>query len=169
MIEQTEKRIALTDNSIEVAGETHIIHGSVNLERYVHLDELMMRSRFGVGWVEWHRAGQEWTRLKNAGKGFDADVMMQNMLDGKPLRKANKQHAPEILICTLFICPKSEDRTQWNEEMANEKIKLWSAEGFAAEDFTRLGLLYMERYQLVSLGGSLGTLEVETQATEDQN
>lgn len=163
MIEQKEKRIALDDNSIQVGEEKHIIHGNVNLERYVYLDELVLRGRFGVGWIEWHRKGQQWTQMKNAGKGFEADVMMQNMLDGTPLRKANKQHSPEVLICTLFICPETEDRTTWNEEAANEKIKLWSKEGFPAEDFTRLGLLYIERYYQGLNGGSQTILEAEAE------
>ena len=163
MIEQTEKRILLTDNSFEAGGKTYLIHGSVNLERYAHLDELVMRLVSGAGWAEWHRGGQEWTRLHNASRPHDATVLMQNMLSGKPLRKANYQNPPEVLICTLFMCAEDENRGTWTEEMANEKIKIWSAEGFAAEDFTRWGLLYIERYQSVSLGGSPNTSEAEAE------
>jgi hypothetical protein len=169
MIEQIEKRILLTDNSFVAGGATYLIHGSVALERYVHLDDLTMRLVSGSGWADWQRGGEEWARLHNASKPHDATVLMQNMLSGKPLRRKNHQNPPEILICTLFMCPADEDRSQWNEEAANEKIKIWNAEGFPAEDFTVWGLHYVERYQRVLIGGSLDTLEAETQGMDDQS
>ena len=159
MIEQTEKRILLTDNSIQVAGETQIIHGHVNIERYGILRDLELRSAIGVDFAGMHRTGKQWTALKNSGKGFEADVMMQNMLDGTALRKVNRQHDPLLLICTLFICPATEDRRYWNEETANEKIKLWSEEGYPTEDFLRLGLQFSRRYQFVSEEDSLNGSE----------
>lgn len=160
MVEQTEKRIGLNDNSFEAGGKKYIVHSSVNIEFYRELEELQVRARYGKNFVELHRGFEKVVELANKGKRFESDVALNNMMQGT-VRALNKQHDPLILICTLFCWPEGEPRTTWDEEKANETIKLWSEEGYPVEDFLLLGLQFVRRYQSALVTESLNISEVE--------
>mgnify|MGYP003440620503 FL=1 len=142
----TEKRINLTDNSFEAGGKTFIIYSSVNIERYRVLEDLQVQARFGANYAQLHTGFEKIVDLKNKGKQFEADIALHNMRQGV-VRKLNKQHDPLLLMATLFCCPADEDRTIWSEESANEKLELWSKEGYPVEDFLFLSLQLCRRYQ----------------------
>lgn len=154
----SEPRISLTDNSFEAGGKKYVIHGSLNIERYRVLEELQVRSRFGKSYVELHRGFEKVIELINKSKRFEADIAFNNLMQGTA-RALNKQHDPLILICTLFCCEEGEPRTGWDEEKANETIKIWSEEGYPVEDFLLLGLQFVRHYQVGFLPESQNTLE----------
>lgn len=162
MVEQTTKRVGLNDNSFTAGGVKYIIHSSINIERYKILDELQTRQAYGTDYAGLFRGFLKWVELKNASKPFDADTHMRNVFEGV-VRKVNKQNEPILLICTLFIDPEGADRSAWDEETANETIKKWSDEGIPVEDFFRLGLEFVRRYQVAFQPDSLNTSEEESQ------
>ncbi len=157
---ESEKRIRITDNSFEAGGVKYIIHSSVCVDLYNRLDELQTRWYYGADYAGLFRGYTKWVELKNAQKPFDADTHLRNVFEGV-VRKVNGQHDPGILICTLFCWPEGADRTQWDEESANEKIKAWNNEGYPAEDFFRLGLEFVKRYQAAFQLDTLNTLDGE--------
>lgn len=161
------KRILLTDNSFEAGGKRYIVHSTLNIERYRVLEELQVRSRFGKSFADLHRGFEKVVELINKGKRFEADIALNNMMQGTA-RALNKQHDPLILICTLFCCEEGQPRTGWDEEAANETIKLWSEEGYPVEDFLFLGLHFVRLYQLGSLQESPDILE-ESQESQSQD
>jgi hypothetical protein len=110
------------------------------------MQSLQVQSATGSDYGQLLNAYNKWVEMKNSGKGYEADVMMSNTFDGVR-RKVWKQHDPLILICTLFMCEESEDRRVWDEESANEKIKIWNDGGYPAENFTRWGVRFSEVYQ----------------------
>lgn len=142
----TEKRINLTDNSFEAGGQKFIIHSSLNIERYRVLEELQVRARYGQNYAQLHTGFLKVVDLINKGKRFEADNALHNMMQGT-VRALNKQHDPMLLMATLFCCPDDEDRTTWSEETANEKISIWSKEGYPVEDFFGLSLQLCRHYQ----------------------
>jgi len=142
----TGKRINLTDNSFEAGGQKFIIHSSVNIERYRVLEELQVRANYGQNYAQLHSGFLKITDLINKGKRFEADIAMNNMMQGV-VRALNKQHNPMLLMATLFCCTSDEDRATWSEETANEKIELWSKEGYPVEDFFGLSLQLCRHYQ----------------------
>lgn len=154
MVDQVEKRIGLNDNSFDAGGKKFIVHSSVNIELYRIMEELQVRARFGQSFAQLHRGFERVIELINKGKRFESDVALNNMMQGT-VRAMNKQHDPLLLICTLFCWPEGEARTYWDEEKANETIKLWSEEGYPIEDFLVLGLQFVRRYQSGSLIESL--------------
>ena len=96
-----------------------------------------------------------------AKKDFDADCHLRNIFEGVA-RGVNKQHDPLPLISTLFIWPSGStpmDKMGWSEEAANEKLRLWSEEGYPVEDFTNLGLCFAKRYASDSVIDSQGISE----------
>ena len=158
MVDQIEKRIGLSDNSFEAGGKKFIVHSSVNIELYRFLEELQVRARFGYNFAQLHRGFEKVIDLINKGKRFESDMALSNMMQGTA-RAMNKQHDPLVLICTLFCWAEGESRTTWDEEKANETVKLWSEEGYPIEDFLVLGLQFVRRYQSDSLIESLNILE----------
>lgn len=157
MVEST-KRIRLTDNSFTAGGVKYIVHSSICIELYRHLDELQTRQAFGADYAGLFRGYSKWVELKNQQKPFDADVHLRNIFEGVA-RKVNNQNEPLLLICTLFCWPEGADRTKWDEESANETIKKWNGEGYPVEDFFRLGLEFVKRYQAAFQLDSLSSLE----------
>ena len=155
-----EKRILVTDNSFLAAGNKYIIHSSLNIERYRVLEELQVRARFGQNYAQLHNGFLKVVDLVNKGKRFEADIAMHNMMQGT-VRAMNKQHDPVLLMATLFCCEETEDRTIWSEESANEKIEIWSQEGYPVEDFFRLSLQLCRRYQDGLFSDLVDTLEEE--------
>ena len=141
-----EKRIGLNDNSFQAGGKKYIIHSTVNIERYRHMEELQVRAAFGQNYAQFHAGFLRIVDLKNKGKQFEADIALNNMMQGTA-RAINKQHNPLLLIATLFCCTQGEDRTTWDEETANEKIEIWSKEGYPVEDFFGLSLQSCRHYQ----------------------
>lgn len=162
MLDEKEKRIGLSDNSFEAGGKKFIVHSSVNIEMYRVLEELQVRARFGMNYAQLHAGYVKWVELKNAKKDFDADVQLRNVFEGVA-RGVNKQQDPLVLICTLFCWPQGEPRVSWDEEKANETIKLWSEEGYPVEDFLLLGLQFVRRYQSGSLTESLSISAAEAE------
>lgn len=160
MVDQLEKRIGLSDNSFEAGGKKFIVHSSVNIELYRVLEDLQVRARFGANFAQLHRGFEKVVDLMNKGKRFESDIALNNMMQGTA-RALNKQHDPLLLICTLFCWPEGESRTTWDEEKANETIKLWSEEGYPVEDFLALGLQFVRRYQSDLLIESLNISEAE--------
>ena len=156
MVEQIEKRIGLNDNSFVANGKKYIVHGSINVALYRVLDELQVRAGFGASYAQLYNGYTKWVELKNAQKPFDADTHLRNVFEGVA-RGVNKQHDALLLICTLFCCAEGTDRSEWNEEVANEIIKEWGAEGYPAEDFFLLAALFVRRYQSALLQGSQNT------------
>ena len=157
-MKESEKRIPLDANSFTAGGKTFIIYASVNIERKRIMQNLEVQSYYGVDLAGINRIGIKWTDMKNKGKGFEADVMMSNMLEGG-LRKVNNQHDPLMLICTLFMCTEDENRNVWDEALANEKLKLWSEEGYPSEDFLHWGVRFSRHYQQGLPEDSLTSLE----------
>lgn len=141
-----QKRIALTDNSFEAGGRKFIIYSSLNIERYRMLEELQVRAQYGQNYAQLNNGFLKVVELINKGKQFEANVALHNMMQGTA-RALNKQHNPMLLIATLFCCEEGEDRTEWTEEAANEKISLWSKEGLLVEDFFGLSLRLCRHYQ----------------------
>lgn len=161
MVEQTDKRVKATDNSFMAGGIKYIVHSSVNLERYKHLDELQLRAAYGVDYAGLFRGYYKWVELKNAQKPFDADIHLRNIFEGVQ-RKVNGQNEPLALICTLFCRPEGDTSQTWDEESANETLKKWSDEGYPVEDFFRLGLAFVARYQSDFNSDSQDTLESQS-------
>lgn len=157
----TEKRIQLTDNSFLAGGRRFIVYSSLNIERYRILEELQVRARFGQNYAQLHVGFLKVVDLANKGKRFESDIALNNMMQGV-VRALNKQHDPVLLMATLFCCEETEDRTIWSEESANEKIELWSKEGYPVEDFFRLSLQLCRRYQDGLFSDLVDTSEDET-------
>lgn len=145
-MQQPPKRIALTDNSFEAGGRRYIIHSTLNIAFYRVLEELQVRARFGASFAQLHRGFENVVALINKGKRFEADIAFSNLMQGTA-REVNKQQDPLILICTLFCWPDGEPRTTWDEETANETVKIWSEEGLPVDDFLLLGLQFIRHYQ----------------------
>lgn len=165
-----QKRIALTDNSFTADDRLYVIHSNVNIERYRVLEELQVRAGYGASYAQLHNGFTKIIKLVNDGKRFESDIALHNLAQGVA-RKINKQHDPMLLIATLFCCTADEDRTQWNEETANEKIELWSKEGYPVEDFFGLSLRFVRHYQEGLFNDFLDTSdqeEPEADLTEDQ-
>ena len=161
-----QKRISLTDNSFEAGGKKYLIHSWVNIERYRVLEDLQVRAGFGSSYAQLHNGFVKVVDLVNKGKRFESDIALHNMMQGVA-RKLNKQHDPMLLMATLICCTEDEDRTVWSEESANEKIEIWSKEGYPVEDFFPLSLQLCRHYQEGLYNDSLNISE-ETDPDQEQ-
>lgn len=157
-----DKRISESDNSFEAGGKVWVIHSNLTIELYQRMEELLVTARYGKSYAELMAAFAKWVDLKNAQKPFDADVHLRNIFEGVA-RGANKQHDPLLLICTLFCWPDGEERKGWTEAEANERLKVWSDEGYPVEDFFDLALRCVRHYSTVYANGGDGSLQEEAQ------
>ncbi len=162
MIYQTDKRINLNDNSFEAGGVKYLIHGNLDIERFQRLEEMEVRARFGANFISLHNRLTEIWELLNTHKYADAIVKLHNCMQGT-VRQVSKQTDPLLLICTLFCRPEG-DTQAWSEELANERVKAWSAEGYPAEDFFALGLQFVKHYHTILQPDTPPTLEEDSEA-----
>jgi hypothetical protein len=61
--------------------------------------------------------------------------------------KYTSRYPAALYICTLFIVRENEDLSDWDFDLANEKIDDWVAENLAVVDFFGLALASSQECQ----------------------
>lgn len=157
------KRLELTQNSFEANGRKYIIHPSLSVKRFEEFEKMQIEVSWGVDFDTLFKKLKEvWEKL-DKGKFAEASVVVWNLLKGISRLIEQREH-PLLLLCTLFICLEDEDRRDWDEATAKEKIQDWREEGIIVSDFFGLAFNLVQGFtdgykQSLNHFSSLGKLE----------
>ena len=136
---------ALNANSFKSAsGKEYIVYPSMTVKRFEAFERLQIEMQHSVSMSAFQQEVAEIYELLNKPKFAEASVKTYNLLNGAA-RIENAQPHPLLLICSLFICPASENQAEWSEAEAAEKIKDWAGVdiAFFLASAKRLLLRYM--------------------------
>lgn len=132
---------ALNANSFQSAsGKEYIVYPSMTVKRFEAFERLQIEMQHSVSMSAFRQEVAEIYELLNKPKFAEASVKTYNLLNGAA-RIENSQPHPLLLICSLFICPASENQAEWSEAEATEKIKDWAGVDIAFFLASARGLL----------------------------
>jgi len=131
------KEIPLDATSFEANGKTYFIKTSLSVERFRWYEKYQLNFGMGRTFDNIVKALDKSVELANKGAGLQAWNIIFNMRDAitKDLDKRSHQ---AFYLCALFMVTENEDLTQWDEALAERKIKDWNTEGISAVSFFRI-------------------------------
>ena len=118
------KQLDPTAKSFVANGVEYFIEYELNVTRFMEYEKLQGHVAFGIDFQTMFSKLKELWETYNKQKFADGAVIIHNLMSGIS-RNIEKRYPPVMLLCTLFINTKDEDRTKWNEESANKKIEDW--------------------------------------------
>ena len=130
------KRIDFT-KPIPASGKEYHIGKELSIVRFKVLEELEVEFYYGYTMREMFEKLKETFLDLNKSKPADAAVKVHNLMTGIA-DKLDKRQPVMLRICSLFINTKDENLNQWTDDLAEEKIKDWTEEGYAIDDFFSL-------------------------------
>lgn len=131
------KRIDFSNLPFTANGKEYNVAQELTISRFKVLEELEVEFYYGFTVREMFEKLKTAFLDLNKNKPADAAVKLHNVMTGVA-DKLEKREPVMLRICTLFINTKDENTKEWNEELAAEKIKDWTAEGYAIDDFFSL-------------------------------
>ena len=118
-------------------GVKYLIKPSLSVERFKWYEKYQINFGYGRTFESISKTLEKAVDLANKGKGLESWNLIFNLKEsvGKDLDKRSHQ---AFYLCALFMVTEDEDLTAWDEQLAEKKIKDWSAEGLDAMSFFRL-------------------------------
>lgn len=120
-------------------GVQYFIEDQISIDRWIKLQDLQIELGFGV---EFEEMQQKWFSVIDMGnkqRFSDIVITAHNMVNG--ISKVYSR-IPQILkFCALFINSKDEDRGIITDDMIEQKVNNWKAEGLGIDGFLEFSLL----------------------------
>jgi len=102
----------------------YFVEDKLSIERYKAFQRMEIELAFTGSFSKFVGNIREAYDLLNQSKLADASVLLMNILEGSILMQEKKGLA--LWVATLFINRTDEDRTIWNQPMAEEKLNHWA-------------------------------------------
>jgi len=118
------KQLEPSAKSFIANGTEYFVEYEINVDRFILYEKLQGEVGFGIDFKSMFGKMKEFWDLYNKQKFADGAVIIYNLMTGIS-RNLEKRYPPVMLLCTLFINTKDEDRMKWNEDLANKKIEDW--------------------------------------------
>jgi hypothetical protein len=132
------KQIKLEDLKFEANGNEYFIEPEISAERFAKMQEFEIELGFGINYKTMLDGLGEAYQLLNEGKNADAAVHIHHIREGI-VGLENREFAI-LQYCACMINTMDEDRREWNEQVMNNKIKDWNAEGIDYRCFFPLAI-----------------------------
>lgn len=139
------------------SGAEYFIEMSMNTERFKEFEKLTAHVGFGIDFKGIFDKLKELYELLNKQKFADAAVMTHNLMHGIKKNLDNRAH-PAMLLLTLFVNKKDEDRSVWTEDIAAAKVEDWVE--YDVQDFFSLAVNLVPGLMTAYNEVILNTLEV---------
>lgn len=158
------KKIDLSARQFEANGKKYFIESSLSIERYAKYEEIETELGFGRGFAQVFDEVRAAMDDINKQKQGDAYVKLYNLVNGVQQLEIKK---PSVFrFCALFINEENEDRATITDDVINQKINDWQAEGLDYEPFFSFAINslsgFKDRYRKLIQG----TLPEQNQESE---
>jgi hypothetical protein len=164
------KRIDFDKSTIPANGKEYRVEKELSIARFKELESMQVELYYGFDMEGMFKKMKEAFNDLNKSKVADASVKLYRLMEGVA-DKVDKREPVALRICTLFLNTEGEDAKTWSEELANEKIKDWQAEGYSVNDFFSLATVlvpgFLADYQSIMDGTFLSEEETSEQPESD--
>lgn len=130
------KRIDFSKGEFQANGKRYIIEDSFSIQRWIMKEELEMELGYNVDFRGMFASWEEVYSLANQQRFADIAVLAYTKVKG--MEKLSERVPAILKYCALFVNWEGEDRNSINEDMMNQKVNDWQAEGLAIGDFFTL-------------------------------
>ena len=133
------KHIDLTQTSFTANGREYLVEKELSVDRFIEFEKLQNELGWGMEFrYLFNKVSDAYSKL-NSGKVADAAVILANLKDGIVANIEKRTH-PALMLCTLFMNQRDEDRRYWSKDLGEQKIKDWVEEGYDVKDFFHLAV-----------------------------
>ncbi len=109
--------------SFEAAGIRYYVETSLSIGRYKHYQRMEQELGFNVNFSGLVSKMVSAYNALNERRDADAAVLMKEMLEGTTFLKEKTPIA--LYVATLFINRSDENRAEWSQTIAEEKLEHW--------------------------------------------
>lgn len=131
------KEIDFTKPVIPANGKEYKILKELPIARFKELDRMEVEFFYGVDMQTMFDKLKSAFDDLNKAKIADASVKIHNIMKGVADKVDNRVHIV-MQICSLFLVTDDENINDWSIDLAREKEKDWSAEGYSMSSFFSL-------------------------------
>lgn len=118
------RKLPYTSKKFEAGGHTYFVEDNLSIERYKHFQKMEIELGFTGRFSKFIESIKEAYEHLNNSKIADASVLLMKILEGAI---AIDEKTPIALwVATLFINRSDEDRTAWNQALAETKLNDWA-------------------------------------------
>lgn len=132
------KELDLSQKKFLANGKTYHIRKSMSFKRFREYEKLQIEVGYGSNFIQIYENVKQAYELVNKSAFADTAVKLYNILSG--IKNIESRQMPALKICALFINAEDEDENTINDEMIDEKIADWEAEGYDIFPFFQLAV-----------------------------
>jgi len=158
------KELDLTQKKFTANGKTYHIRKSMSFDRYRMYEKLQIEVGYGANFKQIYDNVKAAYDLVNKSEFANTAVKLHNILAG--IKTIESRQIPALRICALFINADGEDEKVITEEMIDEKIADWEAEGYDIFPFFQLAINSIPDFSLAYK--VLSQIHSQTEVKKDQ-
>lgn len=132
------KVLDITKPTFPANGKIYKIRKSMSFERHRMYEKLQLEVGYGATFIQLYEHVKEIFELCNKMEFAQIAVKSHNILTG--IKNVESRQVPVLKLCALFINAEGEDEQVITEEMIDEKIADWEAEGYDILPFFQLAI-----------------------------
>lgn len=140
------KKLDLNAKTFEANGKKYHIESGLSLERYIMYQKMQIEVGYEVGFYGLFEKVKKIYDLCNQMKFADIAVLSRNILDG--ITKVDDRKIPGLTLAALFINEENENRLIINNDMVDQKIADWEAEGYDMLPFLQLAISSIPNFSI---------------------
>lgn len=158
------KELDLTQKKFTANGKTYHIRKSMSFDRYRMYEKLQIEVGYGANFKQIYDNVKAAYDLVNKSEFANTAVKLHNILAG--IKTIESRQIPALRICALFINADGEDEKVITEDMIDEKIADWEAEGYDIFPFFQLAINSIPDFSLAYK--VLSQIHSQTEVKKDQ-
>jgi hypothetical protein len=133
------KHLNFEEKTFIANGKTYRIDDSFCFERWQQFEQLEVHVGYGTTFQAFFDTDKKIYEALNKIQFVEASALLHNRMNGIKYKLENRTH-PALLLCALFINYEGEEITKYDSNIAEQKVKDWSLEGYAVQDFFSLAV-----------------------------
>lgn len=144
---QALKQIDLNKKKFTANGIEYFIESGLSFERFLMYQKLQLEVGYETGFYGVFKGLEKAYNSCNEGKLADVSVIVHNMMKG--IKTVDERRVPMLDLVCLFINTKDEDRKIINDDIIQQKISNWEAEGLDMMPFFQLAVSSIKNFSNV--------------------
>lgn len=133
-------------SSFTANGKKYFVSSKLSIARYEEYEKLSPKLTFDVDFNAMFSGWKKVYGLLNEKKFADAAVVAHNFMSAIDEVRSEKRVHPALLMAALAINQEGEDPGSFNQQIQEEKIADWRAEGYVIDGFFYFALNFIQGF-----------------------